>query len=158
MGGREAMQLDHFRPYTRVGFEHLENDPSNFHHACSRCNLLKSDWWESTAPDSPHDGQVGFIDPFADLRGDYFEVANDGELIPKQGPAEYLIGLLALNRPHLKRLRERRILQSKLEDLIAQQLPRLEAAEYGDENMSRDEAVQIALDLVRLSRLCLRMP
>jgi hypothetical protein len=157
MGGREAMQLDHFRPYTRVGFEHLENDPSNFHHACGRCNLLKSDWWESTVADSPHDGQKGFIDPFTDLRRDYFDVANDGELIPKQGPAEYLIGLLELNRLHLKRLRELRILRSRLEFRICQQQPLLEAALQADETM-KDEAIRTALELLRLARLCIRRP
>jgi hypothetical protein len=149
------MQLDHFRPYTRIGFEHLEDDPFNFHHACVRCNLLKSDWWESTVTDEPHDGQVGFIDPFGDLRGDYFQVAADGELIPTKGPAVYIIELLALNRPHLKRLRELRILKARLERLIAREQPRLEAALRGDEKM-KNEALMRASELLRLATLCLR--
>ena len=119
MGGREAMQLDHFRPYTRSGFEKLEDDPNNFHHSCARCNLLKSDWWESTDQNATHDGLIGFVDPFAEVRSDYFGVAGDGELLPKQHPAAYMIRLLALNRPHLKRLRERRALHAKLKELIA---------------------------------------
>ena len=154
MGGREAMQLDHFRPHTRPGFEYLKDDPTNFHHACARCNLLKSDWWESTVAGSPHDGLIGFIDPFADIRNKYFEVAIDGELIPKQHPAQYMIELLALNRPHLKRLRERRIYRAKLERLIAEERPRLEAAASGTGILSEGQAIRIALELIDLYDLC----
>lgn len=155
MGGRDAMQLDHFRPYSRPGFEHLEDDPLNFHHACCRCNLLKSDWWESTTADSSHDGKIGFIDPFGDLRANYFQVATDGELIPKKGPAAYLIELLALNRPHLKRLRELRILKARLGRRIAREQSRIEAALTGDEKM-KNEAIKVASELLRIASLTLR--
>ena len=131
MGGREQMQIDHFRPYTRAGFEHLENLPENFHHACGRCNSLKSDKWPSTHPTEPHDGSVGFVDPFADDRRRYFKVAEDGELIPLQPPAEYLIRVLALNRRHLKLLRLLRIYRSLLEMYATERLPRWEAAQQG---------------------------
>jgi 5-methylcytosine-specific restriction endonuclease McrA len=118
-GGREQMQLDHFRPYSRKGFESLEDDPENLHHSCGRCNLLKSDKWPSTHPTEPHDGVAGFIDPFADDRRKYFSIENDGELTPVQAPAMYLVRVLALNRPHLKLLRQRRIYRKQLNDFIA---------------------------------------
>ena len=102
MGGREQMEIDHFRPYTRKGFEHLENNPCNFHHSCGRCNRLKSAKWPSTNPNQSHDGVVGFVDPFAEDRREYFSVESDGELKPLRPPSQYLIRVLALNRPHLK--------------------------------------------------------
>lgn len=152
MGGREQMQIDHFRPYTRKGFEHLENATKNFHHACVRCNSLKSDKWPSTNPNEPHDGIVGFVDPFADDRRRYFKVAEDGELVPLQPPAEYLIRVLALNRRHLKLLRLRRIYLSLLERYEAERLPRWEAALHG-EGMTLEELSREFAEYRRLHRL-----
>lgn len=74
------MQIDHFRPHSRSEFEHLKDDPSNFHHSCARCNNWKRAKWPSTVPGSSHDGMVGFVDPFNDDRRLYFEVLPDGEL------------------------------------------------------------------------------
>lgn len=53
---------------------------------------------------------VGFVDPFLEIRSDYFELSVDGELSPLKPPATYLIRLLALNRRHLRMLRHRRTL------------------------------------------------
>jgi hypothetical protein len=151
MGGRDLMQIDHFRPYTRQGFEGLENDPHNFNHACGRCNLLKSDKWPSTHPTDPHDGVVGFIDPFADDRRLYFSVESDGELTPLRPPAKYLIRVLALNRPHLKLLRTRRIYQLKLRFFFAENLPRWEEAAQGKGKMTKE---QLGKALIECKRLC----
>lgn len=147
-GGRESMEIDHFRPYTKVGFEHLEDDPNNFHHACSRCNRLKSDWWPCVAPDSSHDGDIGFVDPFQENRADYFDVNPDGELIPKKGPAQYMIGLLALNRPYLRRLREYRMFLNMVDDW----LPILEACEREGGPLSPDEALRAANLILKAQR------
>lgn len=152
MGGREQMQIDHFRPYTRAGFEHLEDAPENFHHACVRCNSLKSDKWPSTHPTEPHDGTVGFVDPFADDRRRYFRVAEDGELVPLQHPAEYLIRVLALNRRHLKLLRLRRIYLGLLDEYAAERLPRWDAARRG-EGMTLEELADEFAEYRRLHRL-----
>jgi 5-methylcytosine-specific restriction endonuclease McrA len=154
MGGREQMQIDHFRPYTRAGFEHLEDAPKNFHHACVRCNSLKSDKWPSTNQDSPHDDIVGFIDPFVDDRRCYFSVEDDGELIPLRPPAEYLIRVLALNRRHLKLLRIRRILQAQLRAYFSKNSEQWEQAARGEGEMTLEEAGQSLLECKRLFSLC----
>lgn len=154
MGGREQMQIDHFRPYTRACFEHLEDEPENFHHACVRCNSLKSDKWPSTHPTAPHDGTVGFVDPFADDRRRYFKVEDDGELVPLQHPAEYLIRVLALNRRHLKLLRLRRILHAQLQAYVAENSPRWEKAARGEGGMTQQELGQALMECKRLYRLC----
>ncbi len=154
MGGREQMQLDHFRPYTRKGFENLENDPNNFHHACGRCNLLKSDKWPSSHPTEPHDGVVGFVDPFADNRQLYFRVESDGGLAPLRPPAQYLIRVLALNRPHLKLLRQRRIYRMQLRIFFAEKLPDWERAAHGEGKMTKEELAKALLECKRLCDLC----
>ncbi len=154
VGGRESMQIDHFRPYTRKGFEGLENDPNNFHHACGRCNLLKSDKWPSTHAAEPHDGVVGFVDPFADDRGRYFSVENNGELQPLLAPAKYLIRVLALNRPHLKLLRTRRIYQLQLKKFIAENMERWQAAAQGRGDMTREDLGKELLECKRLFEQC----
>jgi hypothetical protein len=155
MGGREQMQLDHFRPYTRKGFENLEHDPNNFNHACGRCNLLKSDKWPSSHPTEPHDGVVGFVDPFADDRRLYFRVENDGELTPLCPPAQYLIRVLALNRPHLKLLRQRRMYEMQLRLFFAQNLPNWQKAALGEGEMTKEELAKALLECKRLCHLCL---
>ena len=154
MGGREQMQIDHFRPYTRAGFEHLEDAPGNFHHACVRCNSLKSDKWPSTHPTEPHDGLVGFVDPFGDDRRRYFKVADDGELVPLRPPAEYLIRVLALNRRYLKLLRLRRIYHIQLQDYFAKNLPRWEKAKSSEGDMTMQELAAALLECKRLCDLC----
>ncbi len=154
MGGREQMQLDHFRPYTRKGFEDLEDDPKNFHHACGRCNLLKSDKWPSSHATEPHDGVVGFVDPFADNRGLYFSVEGDGELKPLRPPAQYLLRVLALNRPHLKLLRQRRIYQMQLRIFFAQNLANWERAAQGGGGMTKEDLAKALLECKRLCNLC----
>jgi hypothetical protein len=157
MGGWESMELDHFRPYTRANFRHLEDDPNNFHHSCGRCNRLKSDKWPSTNPTEPHDGRVGFIDPFRDDRRKYFWVEPDGELTPLLPPAEYLIRTLAMNRPLLKRLRLRRMLRAELNTYVTKMLPVWDAAAKGKGNLSQEalgRCILTILDYQRLMDLC----
>ena len=150
VGGREAMEIDHFRPYTRAGFEDLKDDPANFHHSCGCCNSLKSDNWPCIVDGLCHDGNVGFIDPFSDFRSDYFEIGSQGEITAKREPASYIIRLLELDRPYLTKLREARILRAELHDVITQQLPILEAAQRGEGDLSREKAVEIGLRFAHL--------
>lgn len=133
MGGREAMEIDHFRPHSIAKFAGQKDDPNNFHHACSRCNLLKSDHWPSTDEREPHDGKVGFVDPFCDGRNEYFDLNPDGSLVPLKAPATYLIKLLALNRAHLRLLRRRRVQEVQLSNLVDEvtELCALDSAERG---------------------------
>jgi hypothetical protein len=149
-GGRESMELDHFRPYTRAGFESLENDPRNFHHTCGRCNRLKSNKWPCTHATNSHDNIVGFVDPFAEVRNIYFEIAEDGEIIALQHPAAYLIRVLALNRPLLKLLRRRRIYEAELNRYEAEHLQQWEDALIGRGDMT---AQQLAVEFAEYRRL-----
>jgi hypothetical protein len=152
-GGRESMELDHFRPWSRPGFEHLKDEPRNLHHACGRCNRLKSNKWPSTDAVASHDGTVGFIDPFHEPRHIYFEVAPDGELIALRLPATYLIRLLALNRPLLKLLRRRRIYEAELNRYEAANLARWEAAAAGQSDASAQEIAREFAEYRRLRQL-----
>jgi len=152
VGGRESMQIDHFRPYTKAGFEKLEDDAKNFHHACARCNLLKSDKWPCSHATEPHDDTVGFIDPFVEDRRLYFKVSDEGELVPLRGPAQYLIRVLALNRRYLKLLRLKKRFQGLLRKYEAEKLPQWEAALRG-EGMTLSELAADFSEYRRLSRL-----
>ena len=153
IGGRESMELDHFRPWSRSEFECLKDDPRNLNHACGHCNRLKSNKWPSADPNRSHDGLVGFIDPFQEPRQIYFEVGADGELIALRPPAEYLIRILTLNRPLLKLLRRRRIYEGVLNTYEAANLVRWEAAASGAGIASVVEIAREFAEYRRLRRL-----
>ncbi len=153
VGGREAMELDHFRPWSRPEFKHLKNDPTNFLHTCGRCNRLKGANWPSTDPNAPHDGVVGFIDPFGCDRRQYFRVDGDGGLLCRQPPAVYIASLLALDRPLLKLLRLRRILRHQVVAYINKVLPEFEAALAGEGTLSREELAEAGIKLCEFNRL-----
>jgi hypothetical protein len=150
VGGREATQIDHFRPHSRPEFEHLKDVPTNFHHSCARCNNWKRAKWPSKIPDAPHDGWIGFIDPFNDDRRNYFEVQPDGELRALHPVGNYLIRLFALNRPFLCLQRLRRILRAQLKDFAEVRLREWEAAAEGKGTMTRKE---LAADVIKLKHL-----
>ncbi len=150
VGGREAMQIDHFRPHSRQEFEHLKDVPTNFLHSCARCNNWKRAKWPSPNPDASHDGRVGFIDPFNDDRRIYFEVQPDGELRAIHPVGTYLIKLLALNRPYLRLLRLKRILRAQLIDFANSRMQTWEAAAKGEGTLTRE---QLAADLLTYRRL-----
>jgi hypothetical protein len=153
VGGRESMELDHFRPWSRAEFKHLKDNPANFHHACGRCNRLKGAKWPSTHKTEPHDGKVGFIDPFVDDRRRYFRVNADGSLTCQQHPATYLVKLLQLDRPLLKLLRVRRILRQEVAAYIEKVLPEFEAAATGGGTLSRDQLASAGRKLCEYHRL-----
>ncbi len=150
VGGRESMELDHFRPWSRAEFSHLKNDPNNFHHSCGRCNRLKGSCWPSTHPSNPHDGVAGFIDPFADDRRLYFEVKTDGTLEGKRPPAAYMIKLLQLNRPLLTLLRLRRMLKAELAAYVEKMDIEIKAVLADGGNLKRE---QLAQEWVRFREL-----
>lgn len=127
VGGPESMQLDHFRPESFREFEHLANDPLNLHYACGRCNLFKSNHWPARGTPYTHDGESGFIDPFVENRAEYFRIRSDGTIEPVKPPARYIIGLLHLDREHLRKLRLLRILVAELRARKAVLLAELDA-------------------------------
>lgn len=153
VGGRESMELDHFRPWSRPEFKHLKNDPTNLNHACGRCNRLKGANWPSTNPNAPDDNVVGFIDPFGCDRRHYFGVDENGGLICHQPPAIYLASLLALDRPLLRLLRLRRIIRHQVVAYINKMLPEFEAAVAGEGTLSREEIAEASIKLCEYNRL-----
>ena len=132
VGGAEAMQLDHFRPESLPEFEHLINDPRNIHYACGRCNLWKSYWWPARGSNGTHNGSEGFVDPFAEDRRAYFEVASDGSIRPLRAPAGYMIRLLRLDRVFLRKVRELRILKHLWSQRLREMRRRADAGEVPD--------------------------
>lgn len=121
VGGREAMELDHFRPWNKgfgqfkeKKFEHLKHEPKNLVHACGVCNGFKWSHWPTEDPDRCYDHEKGWIDPFEEVRAEFLDVAVDGTVSAKKAPGQYQISKLRLNRPLLKRQRELRLLMNKL--------------------------------------------
>lgn len=117
VGGREAMELDHFRPWNKGfgksnerKFEHLKNEPRNLVHACGVCNGFKWSYWPTEDPHRSYDHEKGWIDPFEERRADFLEVSDDGNVYARKVPGQYHIKKLRLNRPLLKRQRELRLL------------------------------------------------
>jgi hypothetical protein len=119
IGGETSMELDHFRPKGLKQFECLTNDPRNLIYSCGCCNGLKSDWWPAAGTNETFVGAEGFIDPFDLDRREFYLIAKNGAIQGKRHPATYVIGLLALDRPFLRRLRESRMLKSELSGLVA---------------------------------------
>lgn len=153
VGGRESMELDHFRPSSREEFAALKNDPRNLHHSCGRCNRLKGSKWPSTHPVNPHDGVVGFVDPFVDDRRLYFGVEADGALVHRLPPAAYMIKLLQLNRPLLKLLRLRRILKEELKAYIERMDGEIKAVLEGGGTLTREQLAHEWMKLKELQQL-----
>jgi len=145
VGGRECMELDHFRPFSLAEFAHLGHDPFNLHHACGRCNRLKSNHWPAAGTPHTWVEDFGFIDPFVHKPSEFFEVKEDGELRALKPPAGYLIRLLALNRPYLKVLRRRRILNSERIRFETENVPKWEAARHGTITMKTEELADTVL-------------
>lgn len=122
LGGREAMSIDHFRPWQKTfgekeerKFEHLRDDPENLVHACRVCNGFKWAHWPTEDPDLAFDHEKGWIDPFTADRGKFFAVEEDGTLVALQAPGQYQIGKLRLNRPVLKKQRSLLLLLERRE-------------------------------------------
>lgn len=115
--GGESMHLDHFRP--QKYFPELGNDPCNLVLACPRCNQLKSDWWpekEGTA----NGGLNGFVDPFLQPMLNYVKVDSTGSLVSINNPSNYMISLMALNRPTRRNIRRARAIKAKAYELFDQ--------------------------------------
>lgn len=136
--GGEGCALDHFRPQEK--FPGLRNDPNNLVISCSKCNRYKSNHWPiSIQVQHSHDGKVGFIDPFLTNRLQYFNVGIDGVLVPLQGPSDYIIRLLNLNRPSRIAVRKKRILDARIGELLQVAMANLEEIEPAIRNNSCSE-------------------
>lgn len=144
------MQLDHFRPKAMPEYAHLENDPNNLLYACVVCNSQKRDFWPAKTEGLTHENGAGFLDPFVDKRGDFFECSIDGRLIAQVDPAGYLIRLLLLDRPFLRRVREARYLRRAVIKNRARIWKWVDDVETGRIQLEQDVAIQLIRTLMRL--------
>jgi hypothetical protein len=126
-GGAENMNLDHFRPKSLTRFTHLTNNPVNLVWSCGGCNRLKGNHWPDENSDESIIGEVGFIDPFITNYKEYFNIKDDGCFIPKKPPAQYMLGVLALNRPSKQKIRELRLMKLDIVSQISKQIEELRA-------------------------------
>jgi hypothetical protein len=124
-GGPKHMNLDHFRPKSLLRFSYLINDPGNLVWTCSGCNSLKGNKWPDENLDDCVIGNIGFVDPFLENYKNYFEIQPDGSLKPKKSPAEYMIAILALNRPSKRKIRELRLIKYQLIDEFDKEISRV---------------------------------
>jgi hypothetical protein len=125
LGGGPMMELDHFRPQKH--YPDLDNDPTNLVYSCRSCNNKKrADWPAGKGAAATHVGGEGYLDMFAVQRNIYLHVVDSGELQALQPPAMYLIRRLALNRPLMRYLRRRAILQEALQRRLAELIPKVE--------------------------------
>lgn len=156
IGGREAMQIDHFRPWNKAfgeekerKFAHLKNHPENLLHSCAVCNRFKSARWPTNNPDLPHDDAVGWIDPFLEPRSNFLVVEKDGTVLPCKLLGKYLISTLRLNRPLLKRQRE---LQQLLDKINVDHGDKFRATIKNEPNSEHARTAKFALELLDLMR------
>lgn len=103
--GGESMNLDHFRPQKH--FPELGAEPTNLVLSCPKCNQLKSDWWPEK-DGTANGGQNGFVDPFSEHMLTYIKVENSGLMTSLKIPSQYMIDLMALNRPTRQQIRRSR--------------------------------------------------
>ncbi len=152
IGGRETMEIDHFRPWNKKfgeleekKFEHLVNEPTNLVHSCGVCNGFKWVHWPTEDPALEYDHEKGWVDPFRESRADFVKVQTDGTVTDLKPPAKYQIKKLRLNRPLLKRLREYRIVVSMLEKT---QKPKWQAIVNDQPGSAHAQTAAIALHLL----------
>lgn len=104
MGGYDAMEVDHFRPWRRTEFEHLKKEWTNLYYACRRCNLHKSDHWPSTEQNMRG---LRFIDPCEEDPDDHLRITRHHGtddlcwLHPLTPAGRYTIDKIRLNRKQL---------------------------------------------------------
>jgi hypothetical protein len=124
-GGPRHMNLDHFRPKSLPRFARLINDPGNLVWTCAGCNGLKGNKWPDENSDDCIIGNIGFVEPFSENYKIYFDIQSDGSLKSKKAPAEYMIAVLALNRPSKRKIRELRLVKCQIIKEFDEQIGRI---------------------------------
>lgn len=128
--GGEKFSLDHFRPKNVFGEKFdgiLKLHPFNLHLSCQKCNVLKSDDWkgcEDTQNGETYLSKKGYIDRFQVDASDYFDVNDMGKIVSinDNGPGNYMVGRLLLNRTnrvYLRKLREVTLKANRVKELLA---------------------------------------
>ncbi|MFZ6815031.1 HNH endonuclease [Undibacterium sp. Rencai35W] len=132
--GGEGMQLDHFRPQNH--FSLLKTHPHNLYLSCAKCNRLKTNDWPcgKNIGDPPFVGAIGYIDRFFHDPHEYLFVRDDGCIVQKQGPINYMVTKLLLNRLSRTQIRRKRdiaerkkILSARVTKLMEQLLENIDS-------------------------------
>lgn len=136
MGGYDAMQVDHFRPWSRPEFKHLKREWKNLYYVCQRCNLYKSEHWPTVDQEV---GSLRFIDPCEEDPDDHIRLT----LHPKTDERSWLrhltpVGLYAIEKIRLNR--------KQLVD-IRRDLARKEGDEGTALNRTREQIERLANDV-----------
>jgi len=150
VGGASVMELDHFRPRSLVEFKDLINDPRNLVYSCRNCNGLKHELWPALGTVHTFVGTDGFIDPFEVNRRHYFAVRANGRIEARKSPAGYMISLMGLDRPFMRRLRQSRRLMAKVVALAEEMEDQAKLQSSVKSNSAK--AVRLILKLSELER------
>ncbi|EPB2249593.1 MULTISPECIES: hypothetical protein [Citrobacter] len=119
--GGERFSLDHFRPTDIFSGKFngvLKTHPFNLHLSCQKCNVLKTNDWKGctdTIDGVTHLSGLGYVDRFKDDITRYIRVDDNGLVnsISSNGPGEYMIRKMLLNRTNRVYIRKRRIVKEK---------------------------------------------
>ncbi|KAB7492744.1 hypothetical protein F7Q97_04885 [Klebsiella michiganensis] len=144
--GGEHFSLDHFRPmdvfldkFNGV----LKVHPFNLHLSCQKCNVLKTNDWrgcQDTIDGATYISRLGYIDRFKEDISKYIKVDENGFVISidNNGPGDYMIRKMLLNRTNRVYLRKRRVVKDKAERVLKLLLQKQEDILRSDE-MNIDE-------------------
>ncbi|HUU83441.1 MAG TPA: HNH endonuclease [Phycisphaerae bacterium] len=136
MGGFDAMEVDHFRPWSRPEFQHRKKDWTNLYYACRRCNLHKSNRWPTEEEESRG---FRFVDPCEDDPDDHLRIARD----PGADDLCWLHALTPAGRYTIDKIRLNR---KQLID-IRRELARQEREAQEDLNRNHQQIERLANDL-----------
>lgn len=147
--GGEPFSIDHFRPLNIFGEMFngiLKIHPFNLHLSCQKCNVLKTNDWKGCL--TTENGQTfirrqGYVDRFQVDIKNYLKVDNDGRLkcIDSNGPAEYMIGKLLLNRTnrvYIRKAREVKYKAQRIQSILLEKQKTL-MNDWDDKKFTNDE-------------------
>lgn len=124
--GGERFSLDHFRP-TDVFSEKFDGilkiHPFNLHLSCQKCNVLKTNDWkgcQETKDGATYVSKLGYIDRFSEDINKYIKVNGNGQVesINNDGPGDYMIRKMLLNRTNRVYIRKRRLVKDKADRIF----------------------------------------
>ncbi|HHQ6548822.1 TPA: hypothetical protein ACSTJE_003843 [Serratia fonticola] len=124
--GGERFSLDHFRPTDIFADKFggiLKVHPYNLHLSCQKCNVLKTNDWKGcldTIDGATYISGLGYIDRFKDDVTKYLKVNENGIVISvnSNGPGDYMVRKLLLNRTNRVYIRKRRVVKDKASRIL----------------------------------------
>ncbi|WP_127350770.1 hypothetical protein [Dickeya fangzhongdai] len=124
--GGERFSLDHFRPtdiFSNKFDGILKFHPFNLHLSCQKCNVLKTNDWKGcldTIDGATYISSLGYIDRFKDDVTKYLSVNENGMIISvnSNGPGDYMVRKLLLNRTNRVYIRKRRVVKDKASRIL----------------------------------------